>query len=80
MTAMLPGLAPQVSLEAVLEADPALIVVESAGQGEHWNRFPTLRAVAENGIRIIDPDLLYRPTLRLLDGMRLLCAEIDALR
>jgi iron complex transport system substrate-binding protein len=80
VTAALPGLAPQVSLEAVLEADPALIVVESAAQGEHWSRFPQLRAVANGRVRTIDPDLLYRPTLRLLDGMRLLCDEIEALR
>ena len=58
----------------------SLIVVESAEQGAHWQRFPILRAVTGDGIRIMDPDLLYRPTLRLLDGMRLLCAEIDALR
>jgi iron complex transport system substrate-binding protein len=80
ITAELPGLAPQVSLEAVLEADPALIVVESEAQGKHWARFPGLRAVAQDRIRIVDPDLLYRPTLRLLDGMAILCGEITALR
>jgi iron complex transport system substrate-binding protein len=73
ITAALPGLAPQVSLEAVLDADPELIVVESTRQGAHWQRFPTLRAVAAGNVRVIDPDVLQRPTLRLLDGFRELC-------
>jgi len=73
VTAALPGLAPQVSLEAVLEADPELIIVESRRQGVHWQRFPTLQAVARGNVRVIHPDLLQRPTLRLIDGFRELC-------
>ncbi|MEE4277394.1 MAG: cobalamin-binding protein [Halieaceae bacterium] len=78
VTAALPGLAPQVSLEAILAADPALIVVESVDQAKPWLRFPTLSAVAHGRIAVIDPDLLHRPTLRLLEGMKQLCAALRA--
>jgi iron complex transport system substrate-binding protein len=71
------GLAPRISLERVLADDPALIIVESTAQGRHWQRYPQLRAVANQRVVVIDPDLLHRPTLRLLDGMQAICAQID---
>lgn len=76
ITAALPGLAPLVSIEAVVAADPALIVVESATQAMHWSRFPQLAAHRLGGVRVIDPDLLHRPTLRLLGGMERICAAL----
>jgi ABC-type Fe3+-hydroxamate transport system substrate-binding protein len=74
------GLAPVVSIEYVLSADPALIVVEDQKQGELWEPYETMHAVANSNIAVIDPDVLHRPTLRLLQGMSVLCARIDAIR
>ncbi|WP_439101105.1 helical backbone metal receptor [Congregibacter sp.] len=76
ITGRIPGLAPQVSMEQVLTDNPALIIVESPAQAEHWKRYPQLRALRENRIIVINPDLLHRPTLRLLQGMETICTEV----
>lgn len=78
VTATVPGLAPRIEIESVLAADPDIIIVESADQARHWRRFPDLRALRADRIHAIDPDLMHRPTLRLLDGMEAICAQIDA--
>jgi iron complex transport system substrate-binding protein len=78
VTADLPGLAPQVNLEAVLAADPDVIIVASADQGRHWQRFPQLQAVAGERVEVIHPDYLQRPTLRLMQGMQQLCTVLGA--
>lgn len=75
----LPGLAPRISLERVLAADPALIIVESQAQARHWQRWSGLRAVREDAIVSINPDLLYRPTLRMLQGMTAICERLAGL-
>jgi len=71
------GLAPVVSLERVLQEDPALIIVESQEQARHWEKYPQLRATREARVAVIDSDLLYRPSLRLLEGMEKVCSLIS---
>jgi len=78
VTSTVPGLAPRVEIESVLAADPDIIIVESADQARHWRRFPDLRALRTGRIHAIDPDLMHRPTLRLLEGMEAICAQIEA--
>ena len=80
LSGQIPGLAPLISLEQVVAVDPALIIVESDSQGRHWQRWPQLRAVRLEKIVVIDPDLLHRPTLRLLEGMAAICREVKDLR
>ncbi|WP_439106409.1 helical backbone metal receptor [Congregibacter sp.] len=80
ITRSISGLAPQVSMEAVLADDPALIIVESPAQAKHWHNYPRLQATRNDNIVIINPDLLHRPTLRLLDGMRQICERIAPIR
>lgn len=77
ITADVPGLAPRIDLEAVLAADPDLIIVESRAQARHWQRFPELQALRTGQVHAIDPDLMHRPTLRLLQGMDAICSRID---
>ncbi len=72
----LPSLAPSVSLEAVLAADPALILVAVAPSQDAlagWRRFPRLQAVATGRVYAIDPDLVARATPRLLLGIEKVC-------
>lgn len=76
ITRQISGLAPQVSMEQVLAEDPAIIIVESPAQGQHWTRYPQLQALRENRIIVINPDLLHRPTLRLLQGMETICTAV----
>lgn len=77
-------LAPSVSLEAVLAADPEAIVTGSeqpAAQSlGNWLAWKQLRAVRNGNLVVIPPDDLSRPTPRLLNGARRLCEQLDRVR
>ena len=78
-------LAPTVSVESVLAADPQVIVTGGVGETrsqwlEAWESWPQLRAVRNRQIYLIDPDLLQRPTSRILQGMDTLCRYLEAAR
>jgi iron complex transport system substrate-binding protein len=78
-------LAPQVSLEAVLARDPQLIVASGMDGREppwlaDWQRFPNLTAVRAGTVLFIHPDTLQRPTVRLAEGSREMCALITEAR
>lgn len=81
----LPSLAAQISVEAVLAADPQVIIASGMGE-EHpewlddWRRWPGMKAVKGNHLYFIPPDLLQRNTLRILDGAERMCASIDQVR
>lgn len=83
--AQLPSLAAQVSVEAVLAADPQVIIASGMGE-EHpewlddWRRWPGMKAVKGNHLYFIPPDLLQRNTLRILDGAERMCASIEQAR
>ncbi|MHB9119101.1 MAG: cobalamin-binding protein [Burkholderiales bacterium] len=83
--AKLPALTPTIGEEAVLAADPEVIVA-SGMNGERpqwldeWKRWPRLRAVRQGNLYFVPPDLLHRPTPRILDGAERLCAEMDEAR
>jgi len=66
------------SREAVLLADPDAIVVASNAPDalEPWTRWRSLRSVRERRVFAVDPDILHRPTLRILDGVADLCAKL----
>lgn len=80
-----PVLAPRISIEAVLAADPELIVASSSsGEPPTWlNQFSDWRrmtAVKNRQLYYIDGDLLSRHTVRMLDGADLMCNYIDRAR
>ncbi len=83
--ATLPGLAPQISLEAVLVADPQVII---AGGGEEelsslfemWERWPELTAVQNSNLFTIPRDVMVRHSPRVLDGAEHLCRLLDEAR
>ena len=78
----LPGVAPEVSLEALYARDPAVIVgVGSAPTAkafrENWQAHRALSAVREGRLVFVSPDRLQRPTLRTPDGIAELCRALD---
>jgi iron complex transport system substrate-binding protein len=80
-----PTLAPRVNIESVLALAPQAIVasgVEDTRPGwlDDWRRYPGLPAVRSNGLFFVHPDLLERPTARVLEGARALCEQLDSLR
>ncbi|GBH24770.1 cobalamin-binding protein [Burkholderia vietnamiensis] len=87
--AALEPLAPTVTDEAVLAANPEAIVTTSAGATPsdpplpslaRWRAWPALTAVARNNLFAIDGDLLTRPSPRIAQGAAALCADLDAAR
>jgi iron complex transport system substrate-binding protein len=81
----LPVIAPEIDREAVLKADPDVIVGSGAG-GERpawldaWKAFPGLQATRHGQLYSIAPDLIQRHTPRLLDGAERLCGMLDRVR
>ncbi|MBD3647670.1 MAG: cobalamin-binding protein [Pseudomonadales bacterium] len=69
---------PMVSTEAVLAANPDLILISQPETGvrspwvEKWRHFESL----EGKIRTLDADLISRPSLRMLEGVKKLCSLI----
>lgn len=76
----LPELAAVVSQEAVVAADPAVILAVEVPGGDPlsaWRRFPTLKAVRDGRLHVVDANLLARPTSRLSQGVRDVCAALQ---
>ena len=81
----LPQLAPTVSTEAVLEANPEVIFAADGNNAANddnssWRRFPSLPAVAHNNLFALTPDQMSRPGPRILDGVAELCQKLDVAR
>lgn len=81
----LPTLTPRVGTEAVLAAAPAVIIASGTGDAAppwlaDWRHWPQIRAVRNDQLYAIPPDLLLRPTPRLLDGADRMCRDIDMAR
>ena len=78
-------IAPQVSVESVLAADPQMIVTAEPGGVDRgalamWQRFSGQRAVAGGHLVTIDADRINRHTPRLAGELAVLCERIDAVR
>ena len=77
--------APQVSVEAVLAADPQLIVAGTdnavrPGWLDEWARWPALAAVRRHALYAVDANLLHRPGPRFADGVAQLCEALAKAR
>jgi iron complex transport system substrate-binding protein len=78
-------LTPVVTVEAVIAADPEVIVASGMDEArpewlDDWKRWPTLTAVARDNLFFVPPELLQRHTPRLLDGAARLCGHIETAR
>ncbi len=83
--ASLPQLAPQISEEAVLAANPQMILASGMDANrpewlDKWRRWPQLQAVKNNHLYAVHPDLLQRQSLRIADGAQQVCAMVDQVR
>jgi iron complex transport system substrate-binding protein len=80
----LPSLAPQVDIEAVLQADPDVIVIASDSEDTPllaaWQRWPQLSAVRQGHVYTVRREQLVRHSPRILDGAERLCELLDEAR
>jgi iron complex transport system substrate-binding protein len=70
------GKYPRFSMEEVLAQDPEVIVLASMKSQDplneerrQWERWKTLSAVRRGRIVVLDPDLIHRPSPRIVDGL-----------
>jgi iron complex transport system substrate-binding protein len=80
----LPALAPQINREAVINADPQVMIApENPGEAPAllaWQEWPHLRAVQNNSLFYLPADEISQATPRLLDSIDLACQLLDQLR
>jgi iron complex transport system substrate-binding protein len=78
-------LAPKVTIEAVLAADPEAIVASGMGESrpewlDDWRQWKTMTAVKRDNLFFIPPDIVQRHTPRLVEGAARLCAHLETAR
>jgi iron complex transport system substrate-binding protein len=75
-------IAPQVSWEAVITRNPQVIM---SGENDdawktRWQRWTSLRAVKNQFLFSVPPDLLHRAGPRLVEGVAKVCADLQQVR
>jgi len=84
----LESLAPVVSLEAVLDRSPEVIVASNFGTPDEsgddslaaWRAWAHIPAVRNENLFLIDADQIVRPSTRILGGIRQLCDSLEKAR
>lgn len=69
--------APQVSIEAVLERNPQVILLSNAEQAAEWQRWPQLAAVQRQQVWAIADAGLERPSFQMLGAVEKLCRQLQ---
>jgi iron complex transport system substrate-binding protein len=88
MTAEEPITYPRISIEEVIRKRPDIIIItsmENGGEFEkakvNWMRWPSIPAVKNNRVYLTNPDLVDRPSQRIIDGLeamaKLIHPEVD---
>jgi len=83
--ATIDNLTPTVSVEAVLAANPQVIIASGMASErpewlDDWRRWPKLAAVRNKQLYVIAPDIIQRATPRLLQGAKRMCQLLDTAR
>ena len=78
-------MAPTVTVEAIIAANPEAIVASGMGEQrpdwlDDWQQWTAITAVARGNLFFVPPDLIQRHTPRLLDGAELLCQHLETAR
>jgi len=78
-------LAPQISEEAVLTADPDVLMSAEPngipnGALDRWRRWPQMRAVKHGALITLTAETINRHSPRILDGIEQMCAALEKVR
>jgi len=79
---------PRISIEEVIRKRPDIIIITAMGNEgefekakEDWMKWPSIPAVKNNRVFLVNPDLIDRPSQRMIDGLealaRLIHPEVD---
>jgi iron complex transport system substrate-binding protein len=77
--------APEVSREAVLAANPQVIIAGTNDAArpawlDAWSQWPALDAVRQRTLYVVDANLLHRPGPRFAEGVEELCRTLENAR
>jgi iron complex transport system substrate-binding protein len=81
-----PFLTPVISRENLVEADPHVIISSvpldgiQADENILERRFPNISAIRNRHLFFVPPDLIHRPTVRLLRAARMVCEQLESVR
>lgn len=80
--AELKGVAPEVNFEAVITANPEVIIGTNSHNNwkKYWQPWRMIRAVRDQYLFSVNPDLIERAGPRLLDGAEEMCKLMDYAR
>lgn len=81
--AALNDLAPQIGIEAVIAANPEVIISTGDARAEafkQWRRWPRLAAVASGNVYTLPPDDTARSTTRMAQGAAAICRTLETAR
>jgi len=80
-------LSPAISPEAVIDAAPEVIIGARYSAGAStpnplavWRQWTSIPAVRNGNLFLVDANLMTRPSVRILDGVRELCEKISVAR
>jgi len=78
-------LVPEISTEAVLDADPEVIAGATSeasmrGRLDNWKAWPRMLAVRRDNLFMVHTDLISRHAPRILEGAQALCELLDSAR
>jgi iron complex transport system substrate-binding protein len=83
MTRDLPVTYPRISREEVLAEKPDVIIISSMERGgrfekarEEWLKWPSIPAVRNKRVYLIDSDLIDRPSPRIIKGLEIMAEHI----
>lgn len=83
--AAMPRLAPTVTVEAVLSANPEAIIASGMSETRSewldlWRRWQDMTATVRGNLFYVHPDIINRHSPRVLDGAQLLCTQMETTR
>jgi len=76
-------LAPQIGVEAVIAADPQVILSTGSPDAEafkQWRHWPRLKAVSSGNLYTLPPDDIARSTTRVAAGAAAVCRTLETAR
>ena len=80
----LPIIAPRVSMEAVIQSNPDVIITGLteglAPDMSMWEKWMSVKAVKNDHYIFVESDTMHRHTLRMLNGIADFCKKIDGIR
>lgn len=77
--------APKLSIESVISRNPDVIVASGMSEArpdwlDNWKAWPLLKAVKNEHLYFVPPDIIQRNTVRILDGAKLFCEHLASAR